>query len=294
MRMRDPRDDGGSRTVLVLLVLAAISLISVDAGAGDDSPVDPVRRATGTVLGPVQTGFSAATRPVRALGDLFTSDDDLREQNDRLRAQNDELRSRLRSAGVDGTRIAELDGVNRVTRDAGFETVKANVVGYGPAQSFGRTVTIDAGSSSGIGTDMTVLNSDGLVGRVVEVSPDNATVLLIVDADSVVGGRLGSSMELGFLDGDGDLSGDARLTMTAIDRTAQVRTGDSVVTWGSREGVPYVAGVPIGEVTEVENSPRDQSSTAAVRPYVDFSSLDVVGVVVGSGAGADETRAAGH
>lgn len=291
--MRGQRDDERSRTVLVLLVLAAVSIISVDAGTGDDSPVDPVREATGTVLGPVQTGFSEATRPVRTLGDLFTSDDDLRRENDELRAENAELRSRLRSAGVDADRIDELADVNRVTRHAGFDTVEANVVGYGSAQSFGRTVTIDAGSTSGIGTDMTVLSSDGLVGRVVEVSPDNATVLLVVDAESTVGGRLGTSMELGFLDGDGELSGDAQLTMTAIDETAHAAVGESVVTWGSREGVPYVAGVPIGEVTGVESSPRDQSSTATVRPYVDFSSLDVVSVVVGSQEADDETRAAG-
>lgn len=292
--MRGQRDDERSRTVLVLLVLAAVSVISVDAGAGDDSPVDPVRQGAATALGPVQTGFSAATRPVRAIGDLFTSDEDLREQNDELRAKNDELRSRLRSAGVDSTRMQELDGVNRVTRDAGFETVNANVVGYGSAQSFGRTVTIDAGSTSGIDTDMTVLNPDGLVGRVVAVSPDNATVLLIVDADSVVGGRLGTSMELGFLDGDGELSGASPLTMTAIDRTAKPKIGESVVTWGSRAGVPYVAGVPIGEVTDVESSPRDQSSTATVEPYVDFSSLDVVSVVVGSGSDDADTQAAGE
>ena len=92
----------------------------------------------------------------------------------------------------------------------------------------------------------------------------------------------------------GSLRPIARLTMTAIDRTARVRNGDSVVTWGSREGVPYVAGVPIGEVTDVEASPRDQSSTATVEPYVDFSALDVVGVVVGSGGKTDETRAAGE
>lgn len=290
--MRKQRDDERSRTVLVLLVLAAVSVISVDAGTGDDSPIDPVRQATGTVLGPVQTGFSAATRPVRAVGDWFQSDDDLREENEQLRADNDELRSRLRSAGVDAQRMAEVEGVDRFAGDAGFATVDANVVGYGSAQSFGRTVTIDAGTSDGVAADMTVLNADGLVGRVVEASVSNATVLLIVDADSTVGGRLGSSMELGFLDGDGELSGDARLSMSALDDTIKPIVGDSVVTWGSQQGVPYVAGVPIGEVTDATSSPRDQSTTAIVKPYVDFSSLDVVSVVVGSQTGDDQTRAA--
>lgn len=290
--MRNHRDDQRSRTVLALLVLAAVSVISLDTGSGDDSPVDPVRTATGNVLGPVQNGFAAATRPVAELGDTFTADDDLREENEALREENDDLRSRLRSAGVTKARADELADVDRVTRDADFDTVEANVVAYESAQSFGRTVTIDAGSSAGIATDMTVLNSDGLVGRVVEVSANTATVLLIVDSESVVGGRLGSSMELGFLRGNGDLSGNGRLRLSALDDTAVAERGESVVTWGSREGVPYVAGVPIGEVVDVDEKPRSQSSTATVAPYVDFSSLGVVSVVVGS-AGKEKTRASG-
>lgn len=291
--MRNHRDDERSRTILALLILASVSVISIDAGSGSDSPVDPARTATGSVVGPVQSGFSAATRPVRDLGDTFTSDESLRDENAALEKENAELRSQLRSAGADTARASELERVNRVTREAGFDTVSANVVGYESAQSFGRTVTIDEGSGAGITNDMTVLNSDGLVGRVIEVSPDNATVLLIIDSDSVVGGRLGTSMELGFLTGDGDLSGDARLSMDALDETAKPAKGDSVVTWGSRKGVPYVAGVPIGEVVDVDIDPRNQSSAATVEPYVDFSSLDVVTVVVGAGAGDDKTEAAG-
>ena len=292
--MRKQRDDERSRTVLVLLVLASITVISIDAGSGSDSPADPARTAAGTVVGPVQSGFSAATRPLGELGDVFTSDESLREENKALEAENDELRSQLRSAGFDSAQADESERASSVTQEAGYETVSANVVAYEPAQSFGRTVTIDQGSAAGITEDMTVLNSDGLVGRVIDVSPNNATVLLIVDSDSVVGGRLAASMELGFLTGDGEVSGDSRLALKAIDNTAKPKRGDSVVTWGSRNGVPYVAGVPIGEVTDVEDDPRNQSSKAVIEPYVDFSSLGLVNVVVGSDDRQEKTRAAGE
>ena len=73
----------------------------------------------------------------------------------------------------------------------------------GPMQSFSRTVTIDAGTSSGVHKDMTVLNNDGLVGRVISATRSTADVLLILDTDSVVGGRLGSNNEIGFLRGRG-------------------------------------------------------------------------------------------
>jgi len=264
----------------VLLVLAALTVITVDASAGDDSPADPMRDAAGAVFGPVQTGMAAAARPVRAVGDFATTISRLQDENAALREHNARLQAQLRSSDVDRSRLAELEAMRTVSREAGIDLVTAQVVGVGPAQSFSRTVTIDAGTSDGVRPDLTVLNADGLVGRVVRADRDTATVVLIVDAESVVGGRIGSTMELGFLAGDGDLSGSARLQLTTIDSTVRAAVGDTVVTWGSKEGTPYIAGVPVGRVESVLSSPRESSTTAAVVPFVDFSSLDVVSVVV--------------
>ena len=82
----------------------------------------------------------------------------------------------------------------------------------GSAQSFNHTVTIDAGTADGVRPDMTVLNGDGLVGRVVRTTEATATVLLIGDRNSTVGGRLNSTMALGFVSGRGELGSSARST----------------------------------------------------------------------------------
>ena len=63
--------------------------------------------------------------------------------------------------------------------------------------------------------------------------------------------------------------------------------GDAVVTWGSEEGAPYVSGVPVGTVKSVYSSVRDSTQRAVIAPYVDFGSLDLVGVVVPSGTESD-------
>jgi rod shape-determining protein MreC len=70
--------------------------------------------------------------------------------------------------------------------------------------------------------------------------------------------------------------------MTTLDTTTRPVAGDTVVSWGSRGGVPYVAGVPLGTVEEVQTSARNSSATVSVRPFADFSSLDVVAVVTGA------------
>ena len=211
---------------------------------------------------------------------FFRTTGGLRDDVARLEAENSQLKGRLAGAGVDHNRAAELDGLLASSRSTGYALVPARVVAMGPAQSFCRTVTIDAGTSAGVTPDMTVLNNDGLVGRVVRADRSTATVLLLVDQDSVVGGRLGSSMEVGFLRGRGSVGGNARLDLDLVDAAATVERDDSLVTWGSRNGTPYVAGVPIGRVVGVSSTPRQQSTQAVIEPYVDFSSLDLVGVVV--------------
>lgn len=278
-----PRSEAPRSAALpVALVLASLTLITVDRSSGDDSPLEPARIGAEAVLGPVQQGMSAATRPVSDVGDFFTTVDGLREENERLAADNAELRARLTATEAARTRLAEYDALDEVARNGRLDTVEARVVAVGPAQSFARTVTISAGSRDGVRTDMTVYNADGLVGRVLRVGPTTATVLLIVDAESVVGGRVGSTAELAFLRGDGDPSGDGRLTMTTLDNTSRPVAGDTVVSWGSQGGVPYIAGVPLGTVEEVQTSARNSSATVSVRPFADFSSLDVVAVVTGA------------
>ena len=123
--------------------------------------------------------------------------------------------------------------------------------------------------------------------RVASADRGTATVLLIVDAESVVGGRLGSSMEVGFLRGRGGVGDGTRLDLDLVDNAVTPSDGDILVTWGSKNGAPYVSGVPIGRVTAVYSSPRQLSKQAVIEPLVDFSSLDLVGVVVDADAQSD-------
>jgi rod shape-determining protein MreC len=286
---------------VVLLLLAGLTVITLDARGGDDSPVDPLRSAVGAVVGPVESGTNTVLRPVLAVPDFFRTSAGLREDVARLEAENAQLRSRLATSEVDRNRAAELDGLLAGAKDTGYAVVPARVVAMGPAQSFSRAVTIDAGTSSGIRPDMTVLNNDGLVGRVIRAERSTATVLLVVDQESVVGGRIGSTMEVGFLRGRGEQGDDARLDLDLADQSVTPARDDVLVTWGSRDGAPYVAGVPIGRVTDVRSSPGSLSAQAVIKPFVDFTSLDLVGVVVdpdtegdrpvlGAGARQEERR----
>jgi len=278
-----------ARSTLFLLLLACATLITLDYRGGADSPMEPARKLVGEVLGPAESATASVVRPFEAVPDWFHSRTSLREDVDRLKADNARLRRQLETTDLDRNRLAEYDALARSADDTGYSLVPAHVIAMGPSQSFSRTVTIDAGTRAGVTADLTVLNNDGLVGRVLRATSTTATVLLIVDADSVVGGRVGRSMEVGFLHGLGEVGPDGNLDLDLIDDSITPEEGDAVVTWGSDGGAPYVAGVPVGSVTSVISSPRDTTQRAVIDPYVDFGSLDLVGVVVRAGTQSDRT-----
>lgn len=285
-RWRGEQPRKSHRSLLVALVLAAATLMTLDQQI-DRGPLEPARTALGEAFGPVETATSAVVRPFTSVPSWLRSKASLREDLRDLEAENAELRQQVAAAGYERNLLAEFEGLTRAASDLGRTLVPARVVGVGPAQSFTRTVTIDAGSDAGLRPDLTVVNNDGLVGRVLRVTRRSATVLLAVDAESVVGGRLGRTMELGFVRGTGDLGDRAKLSMELVDERTVPDRGDTVLTWGSDGAGPYVPGVPVGRVGDVYASVRDQSTRADVEPFVDFSALDVVGVVVPGDTASD-------
>src|SRR3954452_3937879 len=96
-----------SRAVASLLVLACVTIITLDSRhGGGSSPVDPLRTAVGDVLGPVEDGASEATRPLTAVSDHFRSVSSLRADNAALRRANARLQSRLRAGPGNVNRAA--------------------------------------------------------------------------------------------------------------------------------------------------------------------------------------------
>lgn len=270
------RDTRESRLLLVLLVAIAFALITVDIRGGERSPLDGARHAAASVFGPVEEGVASAVDPV---GNAVAAVRDSGERHTRiseLERENTALKQRLGSDDRNRGRVRDLDAMLK-TAGAGQYGIKgAQVIAIGAAQGFSWTVTIDCGAHDGIKRDMTVLNGDGLVGRVTTVGPSTATVLLANDPKFTVGTRMEKTGEIGFANGQGDRS----LRVELLNGKAAVREGDRLVTFGSSKDKPFVPGVPVGQVTRVEPAGGGLTRTLQVRPFVGFSKLDVVGVVV--------------
>jgi rod shape-determining protein MreC len=270
------RDTRRTRIVLAILLLTAFTFITLDARGGEGSILDRARDAAASVLGPIERAAAAVVNPVADFVDGVTSINSNAERIDALEAENDELRRQLLTGDLDQSRVEELDKLLRVASLSDFEIVPAQVIGVSAENGYARTVSVDAGTRDGVRRDMTVLNGDGLVGRVVSAGPSTATILLLSDPEFSVGARLAQSQETGLLDGNGA----DPLTLELFNPQAAVEPGNVVVTLGSREGRPFVPGVPIGEVTDVIATPGALSRQAAVEPFAQLTALDLVGIVI--------------
>ncbi|MGY1500920.1 rod shape-determining protein MreC [Streptomyces sp. QTS52] len=271
--MRDTRE---SRLLLVLLIAIAFALITVDIRGGEDSPVDGARQAAATVFGPVEDGVASVVDPV---GDAVAAVRDSGDRHDRLATlekENAALKARLGSDDRNRSRLSQLDRMLKSAGAGQYGIKGAEVIAIGAAQGFSWTVTIDIGANDGVKRDMTVLNGDGLVGRVTTVGPGTSTVLLANDPDFTVGTRMEGSDELGFASGQGDRP----LRVQLLNGKAKVSKGDRLVTFGSQADKPFVPGVPVGFVSRVDPSGGDLTRTIYVTPFVGFTKLDIVGVVV--------------
>jgi rod shape-determining protein MreC len=264
-----------TRILLAVLVVASLTFIILDLRGGQ-GPLSGVRGVASNALGGLERVAATVFSPITGAGNWWSDMRDQADQIDALQTENDALNSELQTLKNDKARADALDGLLRVSSVGGYRFVPAEVIAVGPTQDFSWTVTIDAGRNDGIENDMTVINGEGLVGRVLKTTANTSTVVLIVDASSAVGGRIATTEEIGIVSGTGRQDA---LEFQLLDPMAEVRVGDALVTFGSKGGRPYAPGLPIGEVTEVSGAPGQLTRVATVRPYADVSQLSVVGVV---------------
>lgn len=266
--------DNRGRLLLIVLIVTSLFLITLDLRGVQ--VIDGIRTATQTALTPVQRAGSWVVSPFRNFLSDVTHLGRTRNQIEKLKADNDALRLALLNRKVADAELSQLKNVLDLAGNGGFKVVGAKVISQGASTSFTQTLTIDAGSTSGIHTNMTVISGFGLVGVVKVAYANSAVVQLASDPAFRVGARIAGTQQIGILSGQGTRKGVLQL----LDNTTEVKVGDAILARGSNNGRPFVPGVPIGEVTAVDNSAGAVTQTADVKFYTNFSTLGVVAVVV--------------
>jgi rod shape-determining protein MreC len=145
------------------------------------------------------------------------------------------------------------------------------------------TVRIGKGSKEGIAENCAVISPDGLVGKTTEVTPRTAEVLLVSDPACRVSAKIARINVFGLVRGSGsDRKGMPRARMEFINKDAEVRIGDEVVTSGLSSAGGFVPkGVHIGYVEKVYLNDSGLFQYAEIVPRATVGLLDYVFVVSG-------------
>lgn len=257
-------------TIMVLFLFAALVAMAV---SGDNTGI----------RGKMQDLTAAVRRPLSDAGKGIKNGfagifkvKELTGENQRLTAEKKELEQQNANLKLQQREYEELKALSRVFQYEAMQSehfLAANVVSVDHS-NWMQVFTIDQGARSGVTKDAVVLDGQGLAGRVSQVSQDSAKIVSVLDERSKIGFQMEKDPQvMGVAQG----SGKAGVSGYLLDKDAEVRRGDVLVTSGIGH---YPKGLRIGKVSAVEKNKGTQSISIQVEPEVMFKSLQKVAVVL--------------
>jgi rod shape-determining protein MreC len=261
------------RTYWIYLVFLFIAFALISSNVGKRRSWGPFEQLIVELTAPLQNFFSKTIGAVEGMWMKYFALLNVRQENEALKSEIDLLRmeaARYREMAAASKRLQDLlQFEDRIP----WPVTEAQVIGRDPSGWF-ESVIIDKGKDSGLQMNMPVVDAEGVVGRLVSVSPNYSKVLLIIDQNSSVDCLVQRSREKGIV--KGLTAGLCKLDYVV--KAGDVTVGDRVVTSGMDRVFPK--GLPVGEVVDVQDTAWEFFRNVKVKPMVDFSKLEEVLVIM--------------
>jgi rod shape-determining protein MreC len=271
-----PRRSRRPRTTLLILVLASVTIITLDARGGFHRITSGLRTVGSDAFAPVRSGVDDVIEPVGSFLAGAVHYGAVRQQNQKLQAEIDQLRAE-RTAQVDTEqRLKQLSALAHLPFVGNLETVPAEVTNYGTSD-FAATVDISVGRDDGVQLNMPVVGMGGLVGQVVQANHSTSTVRLITDGQSQVGVRFGSGADsLAVINGHGP---GKPLSAGLIPTNTPLKVGENFITSGL-PNAEYPGDIPVATVVSTSNGATASQESVNLEPLADLSHLRYVSVLL--------------
>jgi rod shape-determining protein MreC len=265
----------GKRIKGVPYIFILLSLILLSLSIGKGRGWNPAERFAIEITAPLQKFFTGTISLIKGIWENYFFLVETRQENLRLKKEITLLKaenSKYQEVLLTNQRLQQLLKFQENTAEP---LLPARVIGWDSSGLF-KSVMIDKGENDGLMVNMPVVNSEGVVGRVISTSPNYAQALLITDQNSAVDGLVQRSRERGMLKGEGL----RECYFDYLIKTSDIQGGDTVITSGS--GRVFPKGLNLGTVKEIKDSPNKLFKDVIVVPAVDFSKLEEVLVILRS------------
>ena len=257
--------------ILVCMILLGVTFLL-------DLPSNPANSVVGYTIVPLQKGVSSIGTYFVQRKEMLVKIADLQKENEALKQEINALNEeniQLKQEKFELVSLRELFELDAQYSD--YEKTGARVIAGGTGNWFD-SFAIDKGSNDGIEVDMNVLSGGGLCGRVVEVGPNWARVLSVIDDTSNVSAMVLSTSDRLIVSGDLESMKENHIRFTDLqDEKNRVAVGDKVVT--SNISDKFLPGILIGYISSVESDPNNLTKSGYITPAVDFYHLNAVLVI---------------
>ncbi|MBP8793557.1 MAG: rod shape-determining protein MreC [Lutibacter sp.] len=196
----------------------------------------------------------------------------LKTENQFLNEENIRLKNIIESYGVitNDSLYSKVDSLEVIQR-YNYKIAKVINNNYSKRNN---TLTINKGAKDGLKTDLGVINGNGVIGVVKNVSENFATVLSILNSSSKINVRLKKSAHFGTLVWN---SKDYKLAQIIdIPRQANIKKGDTIITGGKSAIFPE--GILIGTINDITIS-NHQYQQINILLFNDMSTTSQVQIV---------------
>ncbi len=258
---------------LILLLLLSVTVASYVKEGSNSWLGLQLGRITAYLYEPVADVEKGVSTTIRGIFQFRKLLDD----NEVLLRENEQLKKEILNASLSRHEIAELkklsDAMNYIDPSLNYEFVTARVIAMDGSNWY-RIFNVNAGTKDGVKRNAVVINGEGLVGRVLDVGPNWAKVITVIDENNDVSFQIFRDLNLlGILSGDGK----GKITGYMLDENAAIIEGDMLVTSGMEI---YPQGIPIGKVSAITWDSDGLLHTVEIESAVDFTKIQKVTIIM--------------
>ncbi len=279
-RLRNP-------LVLLALVLAQTLWLAVQvhrpvrppfmvSGPEDSHKITLLRSWTMFLFGPVEHASEATGSGIRQLWANYVDLRHTRAQNQAFRGEIARLREEQAGFAEDAAEGRRLQSLLGFKQQYITSTIAAEVIGTSGSDR-SHVLWIDKGSADGLQAEQPVITPDGVVGKLRDVMPHTAQLLLLDDSNSGAGVFLASTRMRGILRG----TANGEVVINNLTPDDRIKPGEHVITSGGDQVFPR--GLPVGVITAVAPDPTHPPYTLIhIQPAANLHRLEEVLVITGT------------
>lgn len=259
--------------ILCVILFALISIVLLSISAKHPHRYTIVDRVAMAGIVPFQEGVTRTMHFCVRMWRQYFYLVGVREECDRLKgmlAKAEMEKSRYLESELASQRLRKL---LEMKSEVPHRMLPAKVVGLDPSGWF-KTILINRGTRDGVSKGMAVITSGGIVGRIIGASRRHAKVLLIVDRSSAIDGLVQRTRSRGIVEGETSES----CRFKYVVRKADIKIEDTVISSGL-DGL-FPKGLRVGAISEISKPSSGLFQEVKVRPFVDFTKLEEVLVVL--------------